>query len=137
MNKENIIEYMDHIKVYNKEISEYINEEKGVKYIVPTPHLLARIEYMELKEEELKSKQFQLQVDKDVEFNTKITKRLRPKYEITKIEADKFTLTDSEVKVYEVWNVTNGLGIYKSFNNKEDAIKLYDEINKPIKELVC
>lgn len=137
MNNEKITEYMKHIKVYNKEISEYINEDIGVKYIIPTAHLLVRIEYMELKEEELKSKQFQLQVDKDVEFNTKIAKRLRPKYEITKIEADKYTLTDSEVKVYEVWNVTNGLGIYKSFNNKEDAIKLYDEINKPIKELVC
>ena len=137
MNNEKITDYMKHIKVYNKEISEYINEDTGVKYIVPTAHLLARIEYMELKEEELKSKQFQLQIDKDIEFKAKMTKRLKPKYEITKIEADKYTLVDSEVKVYQVWNVANGLGVFESFNNKEEALKLYEEINKPIKELIC
>ena len=136
MNNENITEYMAHVNVINKDLSEYVNEEKGVKYIIPTPHLIVRIEYKELTESELQQAKFGQQIDKNVEYNTKMTTRPRPKYEITKNEADRFTLIESKVKVYEVWNVINGLGINQSFNNKDEALKLYDEVNKPILELL-
>lgn len=136
MNNENITEYMAHVNVINKDLSEYVNEEKGVKYIIPTPHLIVRIEYKELTESELQQAKFGQQIDKNVEYNTKMTTRPRPKYEITKNEADKFTLIESKVKVYEVWNVINGLNVKTSFNNKDEALKLYDEVNKPILELL-
>ena len=62
--------------------------------------------------------------------------RPKPKYEATKKEEDKYTIINSKVKVHEIWNVSNGLGFKKSFNNKEDAMKLYTEINTPILELL-
>ena len=136
MNNESIIEYMDHIKVLSKEISEYYNEETGVRKIVPTSYLLASVDYMELTKEELEKAQFNMVIDKDVEYNTKMVTRPQIKYEITKIEADKNKLVDSKVKVYCIWNVSNSLKLKKSFNNKEEALALYDKINTPILEKI-
>lgn len=136
MNNENIIEYMYKIRLISKEISEYYNEEAGVRKIIPTSYLLASVDYMELTEEELEKAKFNMLIDKDVEFETKMTTRPRVKYEITKNEADKNKLVDSKVKVYCVWNVSNSLKLKKSFNNKEEALELYERINGPILHLI-
>lgn len=136
MNNESIIEYMEHIKILNKDLSEYYNQETGVRKPIPTSYLLASVDYMELTEEELEKAKFNMVIDKDVEFKTKMVKRPRIKYEITKIEADKNKLIDSEVKVYCVWNVSNSLKLKKTFNNKEEALALYDKINTPLYELI-
>ena len=45
-----------------------------------------------------------------------------------------FTITEKEVAVRKVWNVSNTLGAFKSFTNKEDALKLSKEINDKIFE---
>ena len=132
MNNESIIEYMSNVKILSKEISEYYNEEAGVRKIIPTSYLLCGVDYMELTEEELEKAQFNMIIDKDIEYETKMVTRPRPKYEITKNEADKNKLVDSKVKVYCVWNVSNSLKLKKSFNNKEEALELYNKINQPI-----
>lgn len=136
MNNENIVEYMKNVNILSKEISEYCNEETGVKKIIPTSYLLAGIDYMELTDQELEQARFNMLVDKDIEFETKIVHRPKIKYEITKKEEDKNKLIDSEVKINQIWNVSNSLKLKKSFNNKEEALKLYDEINKPILETI-
>jgi isopropylmalate/homocitrate/citramalate synthase len=132
MNNENIVEYMEHIKILSKEISEYFNEETGVKKIVPTSYLLCGIDYMELTEAELEQAQFNMAIDKKVPYKSKMVIRPKIKYEITKKEEDKNKLIDSKVKVYCVWNVSNSLKLKKSFNNKEEALELYSKINEPI-----
>ena len=132
MNNESIIEYMDKIEVLSKEISEYYNEETGVRKIVPTSYLLCGVDYMELTEEELEKARFEMLIDKNIEFETKMAIRPKIKYEITKNEADKNKLVDSKVKVYCVWNVINSLKLKKSFNNKEEALELYNRINAPL-----
>lgn len=132
MNNETIIEYMSNVRILSKEISEYYNDETGVKKIIPTSYLLAGIDYMELTDEELEKAKFNQVIDKDVEFDTKMVTRPKIKYEITKIEADKNKLVDSKVKVHCVWNVSNSLKLKKTFNNKEEALALYDKINTPI-----
>lgn len=136
MNNESIIEYMSNIKILSKEISEYYNEEAGVRKIIPTSYLLCGVDYMELTEQELEQAKFNMVVDKDVEYETKMVIRPKIKYEITKNEADKNKLVDSKVKVYCVWNVSNSLKLKKSFNNKEEALELYDKINQPILEKI-
>ena len=130
MNNENIEEYMNHVEVLSKEISEYYNEEVGVKKIIPTSYLLCGVDYMELTDEELEKAKFNQMIDKDVVFNTKMVDRPKIKYEITKKEEDKSKLVNSKVKVNQVWNVSNSLKLKKTFNNKEEALKLYDSINK-------
>lgn len=136
MNNESIVEYMEHIKVLSKEISEYFNEETGVKKILPTSYLLAGVDYMELTADELEKAKFNMVIDKDVEFKTKMVKRPKIKYEVTKIEADKNKLIESEVKVYQIWNVSNSLKLKKTFNNKEEAIELYNKINDPLLSVI-
>ena len=133
MNNENITEYMKQINILNKELAEYINEETGVKYIVPVPHLLARIEYTEATEKEKEQLLFKGAIDR-LEYNWKIAKRPVIKSTITKKKEDEHTIIDSDTKVFMIWNVTNGLGIKQSFTDKEEAIKLYDEVNKKILE---
>lgn len=132
MSNESIIEYMEKVRLISKEISEYYNEEAGVRKIIPTSYLLCSVDYMELTEEELEKAKFNMAIDKNVEFKTKMVVRPRVKYEITKIEADKNKLVDSKVKVYCIWNVSNSLKLKKSFNNKEEALELYERINNPI-----
>ena len=136
MNNESLIEYMSNVRLISKEISEYYNEEKGVRKIIPTSYLLCSLDYMELTETELEQAKFNMVVDKDVEYETKMVVRPKIKYEITKNEADKNKLVDSKVKVYCIWNISNSLKLKKSFNNKKDALELYDKINSPILDLI-
>ena len=136
MNNESIIEYMNNVKILSKEISEYNNEEKGVRKIIPTSYLLCSLDYMELTEGELEKAKFDMLIDKDVEFDTKMVVRPRLKYEITKNEADKNKLVDSKVKVYCIWNITNSLRLKKTFNNRKEALELYEKINEPILDVI-
>lgn len=62
--------------------------------------------------------------------------KIVPKYSITKIEADKFTLTDKKVKATHIWNVSNQAGIHTTFENKEEAFKLCEEINNKVLEVL-
>lgn len=136
MNNESITQYMENIELMTKEISEYYNEETGVRKIVPTSYLLVGIDYMELTDQELEQAIFNQIIDKGIEFETKMVHRPKIKYEITKKEEDKNKLIDSEVKVNCVWNVSNSLKLKKTFNNKEEALELYKTINEPILKLI-
>ena len=132
---ENLIEYMEKVKTIDKNISEYEDNKKGVKYILPTPHLLVRVDYLELTDAEFKKAKFEEKID-NLECKTKMVDRPKSKYEVTKKEEDRYTIINSKVKVHEIWNVSNGLGFKKSFDNKEEALKLYEEINTKIKDLL-
>ena len=132
---ENLIEYMEKVNIIDKNISEYEDVEKGVKYILPTPHLLVRVDYLELTDSELKKAKFEEKID-NLEYKTKMVDRPKSKYEVTKKEEDRYTIINSKVKVHEIWNVSNGLGFKKSFDNKKEALKLYEEINTDIKDLL-
>lgn len=136
MNNESIVEYMSNVKLLSKEISEYYNQETGVKKIIPTSYLLCSLDYMELTEAELEKAKFDMIIEKNIDFDTKMVVRPRPKFEITKNEADKNKLVDGKVKVYCIWNLTNSLRLKKSFNNKEEALELYEKINKPILDII-
>jgi hypothetical protein len=134
MKIENIEEYMENVTVFDKNLAEYFDKEKGVKYVIPTPHLITRVDYLELTDSEYTKAKFEQKVD-NLEYKTKMVDRPKPKYEVTKKEEDRYTIINSKVKVHEIWNVSNGLGIKQSFDNKEDALKLNEKINEPIIKL--
>ena len=61
----------------------------------------------------------------------KITKKdIRIKSEITGRKEDSTTLIEEEVPAVAVWNVSNSVGVYKSFTSKEEALKFSDEVNE-------
>lgn len=137
MKQESISEFIKRIKILNKDIAEYYNEDTGVKYIIPTSYLWTRVDYLELTNDEVKKERFNQVIDnKDIKYNYIESTRPMPKYEKTKVEADKYTIIDGKVKVNQIWLVSNGLKYKETFNNKEEALKLADEINKPLKELI-
>lgn len=129
---ENLTEYMSKVTITNKDISEYKDEDNGTRYIVPTGQLLGKLDYLELTEKELETAKYKLLIDKHIDYKTTMATRPVLKSDITGKDKDKNTIIDSTVKVYQVWNVSNGLNIKQSFDNKEDAIKLYEDIKEKV-----
>ena len=131
MNNETLTDYMKKVNIINKEAAEYRDNNKGTMYILPTAQLIVKVEYMELTKEELNTAIFKGIIDKKDYKEIEIIRPV-PKSEVTKNDKDKFTLIDKKMKGYAIWNVTNGLNIKESFTTKEEAIELYNEINKGI-----
>lgn len=131
--EKDLYKLMKNINIFNKEFSEYEDKEKGVKFPFNTVNLLTRVDLLELTKEEYQVAKFQQKIE-DLDYKIENIKKAVPKNEITKKDEDKFTITEKEVAVRKVWNVSNTLGAFKSFKNKEDALKLSKEINDKIFE---
>ena len=131
MKDENLQEFMSKVKIHNKDIAIYTNEEKGVQYPLGVASLLARVDYLELTKGEIEKAKFEQQIDKK-EYKLYDCTRVVSKYEITKVEADRFVLTDKKVKATHIWNVSNQLGIHTTLEDKEEAFKLCNEINEKV-----
>lgn len=131
--EKDLIKFMDHVEVLSKDYSKYEDLDKGIMFILNTPYLLTKVDYLELDNRQYEAELFQQKIEK-LDYSKKTTKRPVPKSEITKRDADKMTLVDKEVEVYEVWSVSNGVGVFKSFTNKEDAIIYCRENNNKILE---
>ena len=135
MKQENLKNFMEHITIINKDMSEYEDKEKGIKYLIPNSYIFARCDYLELTNDELKKEQFNQTIEKtDLKFNYIDSTRPAPKYETTKREEDKYTIIDAKVKVNQIWLVTNGLKYNKAFNNKDEALEFVDTINNRLKQ---
>lgn len=127
----NLTDYMMNIKLINKDISRYTNEEKGIMFHVNTIQLLARVERFEYSSEEYKVEKFKGSID-ELDYDIIEIDRPTPKNTITKKDEDKYTLVNTKVKVRVVFKVSNGYGIYKCFTNKDEALEYAYEINKNI-----
>lgn len=131
--KEDLKTFMDRITILGKDLSEYYDEEKGVKYLLPNSYVWARVDYYELTNDEMKKAIFEETIDKIDGLNYINSTRRQSKYEVTKREEDRWTITEAKVKVNQLWVVSNGMKYKNTFNNKEEALKLYNEINDKLK----
>lgn len=127
--QDNILEFNKKVSIINKDYAMYKDEEKGIMFPLNTVNMLARVDYLELSKEEYEKARFERKID-NLEYNIIETTRPVPKNTITKKDSDKYTIVDSKVKVRQVWNVSNALGIKKSFTNKEEAMKLAESLNE-------
>ena len=125
-----LCKFYDNVNILGKEFSIY-EDENGNLFTLNTINLLTRVDKLELTKEEYQVAKFQQKVQ-DLEYSIKNIKKPVPKNEITGKDEDKFTLVDKEVAVREIWNVSNAIGIVKSFTNKEEALKTAKEINQKI-----
>lgn len=135
----NIIEFMEKVEILNKDISIYKNLEKGIIFPLNTVNLLTRLDYLEVgieKDNKTKISEYEmLKFEKkieDLEYKEIVKKKTRVKSDITGKKEDKTTLIEDEIKAVAVWNVSNTLGAYKSFANKEEAIETVNKINEEI-----
>ena len=134
MKHQHLQEFMSKIKIHNKEIAVYTNEEKGIQYPLGVASLLVRVDYLELTKGEIEKAKFEQQIDKK-EYKMYDCTRVVSKYAIPKVEADRLVLTDKKVKATHIWNVSNQLGIHTTLEDKEEAFKLCNEINKKVLEV--
>ena len=136
MIQENLKEYMSKITIVNDSIAEYRNEDKGIIYPLSVSQLLTRVDYLELGKEELTKAKFEQKVE-NKEYKMYDCEKVVPKSEITKKKEDLFTLTNKTYKGTKIWNVSNAIGIHSTFEDKEEAIKLCNEINNKVYEKIC
>ena len=126
-------EFMENVEILGKEFSIYTDKEKGVSFPLNTVHLLTRVDMLELTKEEYQVAKFQKKIE-DLNYKIENIKKAVPKNEITGKDEDKFTITEKEVAVRKIWNVTNTAGAMKSFTNKDEAMKYSRDINKKVFE---
>lgn len=126
-------EFIKNTNILGKEFSIYTDEEKGVSFPLNTVNLLTRVDYLELTKEEYISAKFQKKIE-DLDYEIINIKKPVPKNEITGKDEDKFTITEKEVAVRRIWNVSNTAGAFKSYTSKEDAMEKSKEINNKIFE---
>lgn len=128
--EKDLCKFYENVNILGKDFSVY-EDEKGNLFTLNTINLLTRVDKLELSKEEYKVALFQQKIQ-DGEYNIINIKKPVPKNEITGKDEDKFTLVDKEIAVREIWNVSNALGIVKSYSNKEEALKTAIGINKKI-----
>ena len=124
-------EFMKNVEILGKEFSIYTDEEKGVIFPLNTVHLLTRVDMLELSKEEYQAAKFQKKID-DLDYKIENIKKAVPKNEITGKDEDKFTITEKEVAVRKIWNVSNTAGAFKSFTDKNEAMGYSKNINKEV-----
>ena len=125
--EKDLIKFNNNIEIINKDFSKY-EDEKGTMFICNTVSLITKVEVLELSKEEYNIKKFDGSID-DLEYDVEEITRPVSKYTITKKDEDKYTIVDSKVAVRKVYNVSNAIGIHKSFTNKDDALNLAKTIN--------
>ena len=131
--------FMDNINIEDKNFSQY-EDEKGNYFELNTVQLISRVDYIELSTEkigengasEYEQALFQKKIN-DIEYETEKKLTYIPKSEITHNKKDETTITKKETEFVKVWNVSNPYGAFKSFNNKEEALKFAKDINKKVK----
>lgn len=126
-------EFMKDVEILGKEFSVYTDEKKGVMFPLNTVHLLTRVDMLELSKEEYQAAKFQKKID-DLDYKIENIKKAVPKNEITGKDEDKFTITEKEVAVRKIWNVSNTAGAFKSFTDKNEAMGYSKNINKEVLE---
>lgn len=131
---ENLTEFMNKVK-FDTKVCFYEDEEKGLMYPLTPSHILPRIDYLELTKEELEKYKFEQKIDKK-KYKMYDCTKVVPKNTITKRKEDMYTLVDSKVKATHIWNVSNQIGIHETFEDKEEAIKLYNDIKSKVMNVI-
>lgn len=80
--------------------------------------------------------EFNKEIPKGLELNKVTVTTQVFKNTITGNKRDKNTIIDQEVEVYELWRVTNGLGMKLVFNNQEEAVNYCNDINNKYIEMI-
>ena len=132
--------FYDNIEIINKDFSIY-KDEKGNMFTFNTVYGLTRVDYIEasvekdekVKVSEYEKLKFEKKID-DIAYKEVTKKVLKPKSDITGKQEDFTTIIEKEEKAVAIWNVSNSLNIFKSFNNKEEALEFATKVNEKIME---
>lgn len=129
-----LIKFNENIEKVTKEIVKY-EDEKGNIALFNIGQLMCGCEYMELDEVSYKKALFEKIIDKNAKYNKIKAIKTVDKSTITHNKKGQGTLVDTEVEVFQVWVVKNGLGMTKAFNEKVRALQAVNELNNKYLEM--
>ena len=129
-----LIKFNKNISKLTKEIAKY-EDEKGNYMLFNMGQLMVACDYQELDEISYKKAIFEKAIDPAVDYNKIKVVKVVDKSTITNNKKDQGTIVDKEVEVRQVWFVRNGVGITTAFDNKEEALKLTNELNNKYLEM--
>ena len=138
----NLEEFMKNVTIENKNFSKY-EDINGTMFELNTVQLMTRVDYMELSTEkvgengasEYAQAIFTKTID-NLDYKEKEIQKPVPKSEVTGNEKDKFTITNKKSIVKQIWQVSNPYGAFKSFTDKDHALKFAYSINEKVKSYI-
>jgi len=136
MIEERLEDFNKNVVIKSDKISEYVNKDKGLRYCLNTTQLLCRVDKLELDTKELEVAKFKQQIE-NKDYKVVDIVKLVPKNEITKIDADKFTITEKKTKGAIIYNVSNQLGIHNSYESVDEAFEACEGFNKELFSVLC
>lgn len=125
----------DGVLMITDKLVKYEDNDGNIS-VFPVNGLICRCEYLRVDEENKKMLEFQNEIPKDMKFSKVTITTQVPKNTVTNKEEDKLTIVDKEIEVYEMWRVSNALGMKQIFNSKNEAVNYCNEINDKYMEYV-
>lgn len=116
------------VETLENKLARYADEEGNI-LILPVSGLICKCEHLKVDESNKVQMEFNKEIPKGLELNKVTVTTQVFKNTITGNKRDKNTIIDQEVEVYELWRVTNGLGMKLIFNNQKDAVNYCNDIN--------
>ena len=127
--------FNENVKPIENKLARYEDGEGNI-LILPISGLICKCEYVKVDEANRIQMEFNKEIPKHMKLN-KITVTTQVfKNTITGNKRDKNTIVDQEVEVYELWRVTNALGMKEVFDSKDEAIAYCNEINGKYLEMI-
>ena len=116
------------VEILENKLARYADEEGNI-LILPISGLICKCEHLKVDESNKVQMEFNKEIPKELELNKVTVTTQVFKNTITGNKRDRNTIVDQEVEVYELWRVTNGLGMKLVFNNQEEAVNYCNDIN--------
>lgn len=127
MDEKDLIKFNENLKYINNELVKY-EDEKGNLKLLNIGALMCQVQFLRVTETGKKMMLFNKEVSKDMKFNKEFA--MIPQ----KDEKNPLKVKEVETQVELMWKVQNNLGFSTIFNNKEEALKYAEDINKSVLE---
>lgn len=129
MEKKDLVEFNKNVEFLGNDIAKYYDEEGNMK-ILSVGMLFCQVQFLKVTQQAKKVMLFNREISKDITFNKEFT--MVPQ----KDEKDPLKVKDIQMEVELMWKVQNGLGFATIFNNKEEALKVANDMNNKIFSLL-
>lgn len=123
------------VETLENKLARYADEEGNI-LILPISGLICKCEHLKIDESNKVQMEFNKEIPKGLELNKVTVNTQVFKNTITGNKRDRNTIVDQEVEVYELWRVTNALGMKLVFNDQEEAVNYCNDINNKYIEMI-
>lgn len=127
MDEKDLVKFNENLKYINNELVKY-EDEKGNLKLLNIGALMSQVQFLRVTETGKKMMLFNKEVSKDMKFDKEFA--MIPQ----KDEKNPLKVKEVETQVELMWKVQNNLGFSTIFNNKEEALKYAEDINKSVLE---